>query len=133
MAFIEWDIPDHVGRGRKMMRNEVNLYKTKVYNTVTFNQYLTNLFLEKGLECISIREDDITGEIGFVISKDRGLKLSVTGDGKQKNFRLNNRTWVEKLHLKLGKQVGKRNILELTENLSKKEDVLFYKIINHGK
>lgn len=129
MAFIEWELPQIKGRRKRMASNEVNLYKTNTYNTMTFNQDLTKLFLEKDLLYLEIRQDDITGEIGFAISKDKGVRLSETGTGGNTNLRLPNKEWVERLHKVLGKPIGQRNILRLSENLSRKEDVLFYKII----
>lgn len=129
MAFIEWELPQIKGRRKRMASNEVNLYKTNTYNTITFNQDLTKLFLEKDLLYMEIRQDDITGEIGFAISKDKGVRLSETGKGENKNLRLPNKEWVVRLHKVLGKPIGQRNIIRLSQNLSRKEDVLFYKII----
>ena len=134
MAFIEWEVPTKRQGGPQMKENECSLYsfqnRKNPVTSITLNNKVSKELREKNLVYISIRQDDITGEIGFVFSEDRGLKMSTTGK-EQDNLKLACKEWTERLLKVLKLEREKRYILTLSNNLSKIDDVIFMKIINY--
>lgn len=130
MAYIDWERP-RISRGKKMQPNEITLscHVNKYYN-LTLNQELSSLIKEKGYSYINIKQDDITGEIGIEINHEKGLKLSKTGSGKSFNYKLSNKDWVYRLHKVLKLELGSCNKLKITDNLSRIDKCMFFRIIN---
>jgi hypothetical protein len=141
MAFKEWILISTQPRSNTMQRNEVAITyrsattKNKSCNyCVTFNGELSVEAHAKGYNALSVSQDDITGEIAFVLRKDKnGLPLRLTGIKKNSNTKGNliccNKELVKRLFAELGLQINNRYVLTISENKSVREDVMFFLII----
>lgn len=131
MAFIDWKLPSSA-RGNRMENDEISIvFQQRKYYSLTFNQTLSKEFLKLGYTRINIKQDDITGEIGIEINKENGLLLSKTGEEESSfNYKLNSKEWVLRLHKSLGLNAdGQRYVLKLTNNLSRIDKCMFFRII----
>ena len=145
MAFKEWKIISGRAEGtRRLKRNEVTILQQEktagkgTSYTLTINFELSDELIRSGMTCLSISQDDITGEIALVFRKEGGIKLNSHGKACRPNLRLSNKGWVERLVKELGLKPNIRYILTLGENKSVRSDVRFYLInkpqaIDYGK
>lgn len=129
--YQDWETPSR-GRGRSMNDNEVSLiYSPNKYYTLTFNRAMSLLIMEHGYSMINIKQDDITGEIGLEINNEKGIRLASCGikGNKQFNLKMDNKEWAGRLCnvLNLSKD-GTRHILKISNNLSKVERCMFYRL-----
>lgn len=139
MAFKEWEIiPSTSNRGHLMLGNQFSVIcrdATKQQAScyvLTINSYLSEVAYRRGFERISISQDDITGEIALLLRKEGGLKMRMKGhtDTKCCNLVISCKPLVERLSLELKLAHNQRHQLSLSENKSKRDDVMFF-LINH--
>lgn len=131
MAFKDWEIPNHRKGGKgKMACDEVSLnYLEGKYYSLTFNQDISKLIIANNYTHINIKQDDITGEIGLEINREKGLALSRSGKDSL-NIKMSSKAWVTKLYQALNHTIGDRIVLKITKNLSTIDRCLFFRIIN---
>lgn len=131
MAFQDWDIPNHRKGGRgKMSSDEIALnYLERKYYCLTFNQDVTKDIIAGGYTHLNIKQDDITGEIGLDVNKEKGLLLSRSGK-KSLNMKMSSKDWVIRLYKAFNIPIGERRILKITKNLSTIDKCMFFRIIN---
>ena len=133
--FKEWELPNN-GRGFWLTTCQVSIIynedrKSRYGFTLCFSGERTREFINKGYNKVCILQDDITGEIGLLIGREKGLNLKMCGNDKgYKNARLDSKVWVGKLCdiFEIPKD-GIRRVLQLSDNLSKNEDSMFFRII----
>lgn len=130
MAFIEWEIPAPV-RGRKMADNEISITCSQKTKCLTFNHYLTNLLSTLGFLQLSIKQDDATGEIQFMLhgNKNKGITLTFLGS-KYQNIACQRHYVIEKLIEELGLEKDRRYVITLSKNLSNSKNHLDFKIVS---
>lgn len=132
MAFLDWELPNIRRGGRRMSENEISIIcNGKNRNSITFNIAVTELVVNKGYTYIQIKQDDVTGEIGFEFNNERGLKIKAPKGEKHSNICLENKGWVCKvaIHLDLPTD-GTRTILNISKNLSTIDKCMFFRVIN---
>lgn len=136
MAFKEWTLPTNLRGVRGMNKNQVSvLYREKdtecgkssVY-TMTLNVDLTKSAFDKGMTMISFSTDDITGEVAFILRRDKGLKMQVNGKkGQQRvNLTVASKFAIGKLYDELGLQKGNYYKLDISDNKSVRDDVMCF-------
>lgn len=138
MAFKEWTMPTNLRGERGMNKNQVSvLYREKDLEcnkstayTMTLNVDLTKSAFEKGMTKISFSTDDITGEVAFILRRDKGLQMQVNGKkGQQRvNLTVASKFAIGKLYDELGLQKGNYYKLDISDNKSVRDDVMFFVI-----
>ena len=136
MAFKEWTMPVNLRGERGMNKNQVSvLYREKNLEcnkstayTMTLNVDLTKSAFEKGMTKISFSTDDITGEVAFILRRDKGLQMQVNGkQGQQRvNLTVASKFAIGKLYDELGLQKGNYYKLDISDNKSVRDDVMFF-------
>ena len=93
---------------------------------ITFGEDMRNIINKMGLTHCMIGQDDITGEIGMLLSKDVGVPLTKYGT----SIRLANKPWIDRMITVFGLDKDKtiNQILIPSNNLAKRDDVLFYRL-----
>ena len=139
MAFKEWEIePQLTFKGGTMHGNEISVLcqpatkqKSSTY-VLTINGYLTDKAYLAGFNRISFSQDDITGAVGMMLRKEGGLALRLKGRGatasKTGNFIISCKPLLERIYRELKLETGKRYFLRLSENMSRRDDVMFFLI-----
>ena len=94
MAFLDWELPNIRRGGRRMSENEISIIcNGKNRNSITFNIAVTELVVNKGYTYIQIKQDDVTGEIGFEFtrqsrsSRSKGTLANRKGKKRKHSFR----------------------------------------------
>lgn len=138
MAFKEWTMPTNLRGVRGMNKNQVSvLYREKDTEcgkssayTMTLNVDLTKSAFDKGMTMISFSTDDITGEVAFILRRDKGLQMQVNGKkGQQRvNLTVASKFAIGKLYDELGLQKGNYYKLDISDNKSVRDDVMFFVI-----
>lgn len=128
MAFKEWDIASSRRGGQPRLKdNEIafsydrNSHSYKIRINVTLSQKLR----EKGLLCMAVAQEDMTGEVAFIFRKDNGIMLK--GENSQSsNLRIYHKDLSTRLARLFDLAEGATYYLELSPNKSIRDDVLFY-------
>lgn len=108
-----------------MSNDEIALnYLEGKYYCLTFNQDVTKDIIAGGYTHINIKQDDITGEIGLEVNKEKGLLLSRSGK-KSLNMKMSSKDWVIRLYKTFNIPIGERRILKITKNLSTIDKCMF--------
>jgi len=136
MAFKTWTMPTSLRGARGMNKNQVSvLYRDNALKcdkstayTMTLNVDITKSAYEKGITKISFATDDITGEVAFILKRDEGLQMQVNGKkGQQRiNLTVASKFAIGKLYEELGLQKGNYYILDISDNKSVRDDVMFF-------
>ena len=139
MAFKEWEInPQITFKGGTMKGNEISvLYqpatkqKSSAY-VLTINGFLTDKAYLAGFSRLSFSQDDITGSVAMLLRKEGGLPLRLKGRAttasKTGNFVISCKPLLERIYREFKLEHGKRYFLRLSENMSRRDDVMFFLI-----
>ena len=138
MAFKEWDLNLNA-RSNAMTENEFAITfregtDTKAANySITLNANLSELARSKGFNTLSVSQDDITGELAFVLRKNgNGIPMHLNGNkaGTQTrgNLTASHKPTIKRLFEVLNLKEGNRYILTLSANKSVRDDVMFFLI-----
>lgn len=136
MAFKEWTI-EKSSRGNSLAVDEISVMckaaangKTSSY-TITLNQELSRIAYNEGKDMLAISQDDITREIALIIRTGDGIPLRLNGvsNGGKGNLVVSNKSLVSRLVKELNlTQI--RSVLKISANKSKRDDVMFFLIMN---
>jgi len=112
-----------------LSKNEISVYRLKTTG-MTFNSSVSGDLIIRDTECINFAENEYTGELFLIFTKNEGKKLSSTG-GKKINLALPNKK-ITDLFCELSKieiKQGERVIVKISDNLSKYDDKMVYRVI----
>ena len=125
--FTFYDFTNGVGQGRKLAENSFSINNKKGNRYVTFGKDKSLEIIQGGFEHLRVREDNITGDLHFVFTKDMGLSFGYKNNNK--SVIINNKQLVEFLSMRLGVNLGDNKAFKISDNMSKTSEFLTYKII----
>lgn len=117
--------------GRRLGHNEFSIRwdgTAYLHFSTSFSEELE----KKGWAKMDIRQDDITGKIGFWFNKNEGLNLTGGYCPEVKTYSCNNREAIKWIFKTLNIE-GNRAVLKLSNNLSIHPDGDFYEVIGRVK
>lgn len=125
--FTFYDFSTSVGKGRKLEENTFSINNKKGNRYVTFCKSKSIEIINGGYKYLRVREDNITGDLHFVFTKNIGLKFNYKDSAT--SVLIMNKQLVDFLLEKLSAKNEDRVVCRLSDNISRADDFLTYKII----
>lgn len=120
---------DKSPRGCVMKADEFSLNHKAQYYTITFNMEVSTMIRKGGYKYLRIRHDNITGELHFIFTKNKGLQFS-TEKNHAKNITIKNKDMVLFLINKLNISYNSvRTAIKISKNLANSNEFLTFKIL----
>lgn len=119
-----------VGIRTKLNSKEIAVNCKKSNYSVTFNQITSKEILDGSFITYRVREDNITGALHFVFTKDNTIGSKFCATGSSKNVLISSKKLVEFLKSKFKLEGQERYILQISPNCSHSEMYYTVKIEN---
>lgn len=124
--FTFFDFAPATGQGRKLEENTFGVNNKLGNRYVTFSKNKSNEIIDGEFDHLRVREDNITGDLCFVFTKNTGLPFNYKN---KKSIIINSKQLVDFLSSKMGVNLGENKVFKLSENMAKTNDFLTYKIL----